>query len=59
MIFGIPTKRGAGLTLWGDYNDLRNLYDTVGYISDSTVLDGPMSEFDLIYAMTSGTLIRI
>ncbi len=30
MIFAEATPFGAGLTLWGDYHDLRSLYDTVG-----------------------------
>ena len=47
MLFGKPTKKGAGLTLWGDYHDLNNLYDTLSKISDSIVLKGSMSDFVL------------
>jgi hypothetical protein len=29
MLFAEPTKRGMGIGLYGDYNDLRNLHQTV------------------------------
>lgn len=29
MLFSEPTKRGVGLTLYGDYNDLRSLHGTI------------------------------
>lgn len=47
MLFGEPTKKGAGLILWGDYMDLTNLYDTISHISDSSVLSGEMSDYVL------------
>jgi hypothetical protein len=47
MLFGKSTKKGAGITLWGDYHDLNNLYDTISKISDSIVLKGSMSDFVL------------
>ncbi len=27
MLFGEPTKKVAGIILWGDYHDLNNLYE--------------------------------
>lgn len=47
MLFGEPTKKGAGLTLWGDYNDLNNLYETISKISDAVILEGSLSDFVL------------
>lgn len=35
MLFAEPTPMGAGIILWGDYNDLRSLYDTVERASDA------------------------
>ncbi len=29
MLFAEPTKKGVGLTLYGDYNDLRSLHETI------------------------------
>lgn len=29
MIYIIPTKRGLGVELWGNYDDLNNLYDII------------------------------
>lgn len=34
MLFAEATPMGAGVTLWGDYHDLRSLYDTVGRMVD-------------------------
>ncbi|MBT2561117.1 hypothetical protein J7E50_09770 [Pedobacter sp. ISL-68] len=30
MIYTVPTKRGLGIQLWGNYDDLRTLYDVFG-----------------------------
>lgn len=30
MIYIIPTKRGMGVELWGNYDDLNNLYEVIG-----------------------------
>ncbi len=30
MIYLIPTKKGFGVELWGNYDDLQNLYEVVG-----------------------------
>lgn len=35
MILAQPTPRGAGVLLWGDCNDLRSLYGTVGRAVDA------------------------
>lgn len=45
MLLGHPTKKGTGFILLGDYYDLRNLYDTISEISDSIVLQGPLSDY--------------
>jgi len=35
MLEGRPTKRGTGITIVGDYGDLRNLYSIVHHIAES------------------------
>ncbi len=30
MIYILPTKRGIGVELWGNYEDLNNLYEVIG-----------------------------
>ena len=35
MLFSEPTKRGVGLTLYGDYIDLRSLHETVRVLCDN------------------------
>ena len=35
MLFGESTKKGAGIILWGDNQDLINLYETVWKLSKS------------------------
>ncbi|TAJ08195.1 hypothetical protein DMA11_21430 [Marinilabiliaceae bacterium JC017] len=30
MIYIVPTKRGMGVELWGDYEDLKNFYEVIG-----------------------------
>lgn len=47
MLFGTPTNKKSGITLWGDYKDLDNLYDTVGYLSETNILKGSLSDFVL------------
>ncbi len=34
MLYAIPTKRGYGVTLYGDYNDLESLHGTIHLICD-------------------------
>jgi hypothetical protein len=34
MLYAIPTKRGYGITLYGDYNDLESLHGTIHLICD-------------------------
>jgi hypothetical protein len=43
MLFAEATPMGAGVTLWGDYLDLRSLYDTVGRMVD--VAPGNIGDF--------------
>lgn len=43
MFFAEATPFGAGVTLWGDYHDLRSLYDTVGRAVDAA--PGNMGDF--------------
>lgn len=45
MIIARPTRYAAGITLYGDWYDLRRLYDTVHYLSDSIPLEGDLSQF--------------
>lgn len=40
MIYTIPTKRGMGVELWGNFDDLSNLYDVIGKLwSDENKLN--------------------
>ncbi len=36
MLFTVPTKHAAGVTLWGDYNDLRDLHDTIHVLTENS-----------------------
>ena len=47
MLFGEATKKGAGIILWGDYHDLKNLYETVWKLSKSIGPEGSISDFVL------------
>jgi len=47
MLLGEPTKKGAGIILWGDYHDLNNLYETVSKLSNSIGPEGSISDFVL------------
>ena len=47
MLFGQPTKKGAGIILWGDYHDLNNLYETISKLSDSLGPEDSISDFVL------------
>lgn len=47
MLFGEPTKKGAGIILWGDYHDLNNLYETISKLSDSLGPEDSISDFVL------------
>lgn len=33
MLFSKPTPKGTGLEIWGDFNDLRCLYDVMTYLA--------------------------
>jgi hypothetical protein len=48
MIFAEATPFGAGVILWGDYNDLRSLYDTVSRIADAA----PDAVGDFMYGLS-------
>lgn len=39
MLQALPTKNGTGITIYGDYGDLKLLYDTAHHISESLNLD--------------------
>jgi len=47
MIFAEPTRYRAGLTLYGDYNDLSSLHSTVHQLADQIPLAGHFEEFML------------
>ena len=36
MLITIPTKHAAGITLWGDYNDLHDLHDTIHALAENS-----------------------
>jgi hypothetical protein len=47
MIIAEPTKHGTGVTLFGDYWDLRSLHDTVCHLGEGPPLSENMSDFVL------------
>ena len=47
MIFSKPTKYGAGIELYGDYQDLNSLRQTILDLSDSPALNDGADEFVL------------
>src|SRR5690349_320448 len=47
MIFSKPTKYGAGIEIYGDYQDLNSLRQTILALSDSPALNGGADEFVL------------
>lgn len=36
MLTASPTKYGAGITLWGDYYDLKAIHSTISFLSEKT-----------------------
>jgi hypothetical protein len=49
MIKIVPTKQGAGVTLWGDYNDLDSLYETVHFLAEAALYDAQDFLLSLAY----------
>lgn len=47
MLFSKPTKYGAGIILYGDYWDLRNLHSTVHELADPDLINEKLSDFVL------------
>lgn len=48
MIISKPTPHGAGITIYGDYNDLQNLHETIHELcKEGGPLEGQMNEFAL------------
>jgi hypothetical protein len=47
MIFTIPTKYAAGITLWGDYNDLNSLHETIHHLVEGTPFDDEIKDLIL------------
>jgi hypothetical protein len=47
MLTGIPTPQNAGLGLYGDYNDLECLHETIHYLCDNPNIDAHQGEFAL------------
>lgn len=48
MIISKPTRYGAGVSIYGDYWDLKNLHDLIHRLSAGKPLDGsPLSDFVL------------
>ena len=45
MILATPTKYAAGITIYGDYNDLNGLRDTVLSLCDQNPLQASLTEF--------------
>lgn len=44
MIFTVPTRHLAGVTLWGDYNDLRSLHETIHALTGNSPFDEGIRE---------------
>jgi hypothetical protein len=49
MIKIVPTKRGAGITLSGDFNDLDSLYETVHFLAETAPYDAQDFLLSLAY----------
>ncbi|MEP0007083.1 MAG: hypothetical protein ABJ387_13715 [Balneola sp.] len=45
MITIKPTEKGAGIELYGDYNDLKSLYDTILYLVDDNYIHTQIGDF--------------
>ena len=45
MLYGKSTPKHAGITIYGEYYDLRNLYDVVQYLAQSPYLAPRFHEF--------------
>ena len=45
MLVAEATKYGAGITVYGDYWDLRELHETIHYLSESSPLKNHLSDF--------------
>jgi len=45
MLYGKSTPKHAGVTVYGEYYDLRNLYDVIQYLADSPGLTPRFHEF--------------
>jgi hypothetical protein len=53
MIYILPTKRGIGVELWGNYDDLSNLYNFIGkFWNDENNLN--KKDFDIRDKLLSG-----
>jgi len=47
MLIGKATKYGAGITLYGDYWDLHNLYETIHFLANGVPFNEQFSNFVL------------
>lgn len=47
MIFSRPTKYGAGITLYGDLHDFRNLHEAIHTLSEADILRAGLADFVL------------
>jgi hypothetical protein len=44
MIFTVPTRHLAGVRLWGDYNDLRSLHETIHALTENSPFEEGIRE---------------
>ncbi|RKZ70466.1 MAG: hypothetical protein DRR19_33365 [Candidatus Parabeggiatoa sp. nov. 1] len=47
MLFATPTRYGAGLTIWGDYYDLRHAHDTISHFFNHSPMEYGLKEYTL------------
>ena len=47
MIFTTPTKYAAGITLWGDFNDLNSLHETIHNLVEGTPFNDEIKDMIL------------
>ncbi|MBI5476254.1 MAG: hypothetical protein HY964_05900 [Ignavibacteriales bacterium] len=50
MLFSKPTKYGAGIILYGDYWDLKNLHTTIHELAELDLIEDKLSDFVLYLA---------
>ena len=50
MLFATPTRYGGGLTVWGDYYDLKGAHSVISYFFDKSSVTYRVKEYSLALA---------